>query len=258
MTLLNKRLFGNDYQLTISQTSNCLKKFGIAHFTTLLCSSKCFYMTSQNQPVDGLQDVRDIRKMMERSSRFTSLSGLSCVAAGIAALAGAWAAQRIINGYYGGNLSKWEYSNESFNSLKIQLLLTAAATFAAAFLGAFFFTWQKAKRQGERLGNHVTRKVFWSMAIPLATGAIFTYGMLHYSEWRFVAPACLVFYGLALVNAGKYTVADIRYLGYCEIVLGLMNILYIQSSFYFWAIGFGILHIMYGVIMWWKYERVRA
>ncbi len=212
-------------------------------------------MSSENQPLDSLQDVRDIRKMMERSSRFTSLSGLSCVAAGICALAGAWLAHYLISGYYGDDLSRWEYSDQSFGSLRIQLLLTAAGTFGAALLGASFFTWRKAKRQGEKLGNHVSRKVFWSMAIPLVTGAIFTLGMLRYSEWRFVAPACLVFYGLALVNAGKYTVADIRYLGYCEIILGLINVLFIQHSFYFWALGFGVLHIIYGVVMWWKYEK---
>lgn len=196
--------------------------------------------------------------MMERSSRFTSLSGLSCVAAGVAALAGAWIAYRVISDYYGPDLGSWEYSDRSFQLLKIQLLLIAAGTFGVALLGAAFFTWQKAKRQGEKLGNHVSRKVFWSMAVPLAAGAVFTYGMLQYSEWRFVAPASLLFYGLALVNAGKYTVADIRYLGYCEIVLGLINMLYVGHGFYFWVIGFGLLHIIYGLMMWWKYERVKA
>jgi hypothetical protein len=215
-------------------------------------------MTSHNKPLDSLQDVRDIRKMMERSSRFTSLSGLSCVAAGICALAGAWLAYGVISDYYGGSLAEWEYSNNSFHQLKMQLLLIAGGTFAAALLGALIFTWRKASKQGEKLGNHVSRKVFWSMAVPLAAGAIFTFGMLQYSEWRFVAPASLLFYGLGLVSAGKYTVADIRYLGYCEIALGLINMQFVGQGFYFWVIGFGLLHIIYGVIMWWKYERVKA
>ena len=74
-------------------------------------------------------------------------------------------------------------------------------------------------------------------------------------EWRFVAPACLIFYGLALVNASKYTLTDIRYLGYCEIILGLVNVVFIGYGLYFWAAGFGLLHIVYGTAMWWKYER---
>ncbi|MET0463729.1 MAG: hypothetical protein ABW007_11260 [Chitinophagaceae bacterium] len=215
-------------------------------------------MSSENQPLDSLQEVRDIRKMMERSSRFTSLSGLSCVAAGICAMAGAWLAHYFMGGYYGDDISSWEYSDESFSLLRVRLLLTAAGTFAAALLSAFFFTWRKAKGHGETLGNHASRKVFLSMAVPLITGAVFTLGMLHHNEWHFVAPACLVFYGLGLVNAGKYTVADIRYLGYCEIALGLVNVWFTQRSLYFWALGFGVLHIIYGVIMWWKYERAKA
>ena len=82
--------------------------------------------------------------------------------------------------------------------------------------------------------------------------------MLRYNEWRFVAPLTLIFYGLALVNASKYTLTDIRYLGICEIILGLVNTQYVGYGLYFWAIGFGILHIIYGVIMWIKYERTQA
>ena len=91
--------------------------------------------------------------------------------------------------------------------------------------------------------------------MPLAAGAGFILAMLRYDEWRFVAPSCLIFYGLALVNASKYTLTDIRYLGYCEIILGLINMFFIGYGLYFWAIGFGVLHIVYGAIMWFKYER---
>jgi hypothetical protein len=93
------------------------------------------------------------------------------------------------------------------------------------------------------------------MIVPLVTGAAFIAGMLRYDIWIFVAPACLLFYGLALVNASKYTLSDIRYLGYCEIVLGLVNMFFIGYGLWFWAIGFGVLHIIYGIIMWSKYER---
>ena len=79
--------------------------------------------------------------------------------------------------------------------------------------------------------------------------------MLRYDDWAYVSSACLVFYGLALINASKYTLTDIRYLGYCEIVLGLTNMFFIGYGLYFWAMGFGVLHIFYGIIMWNKYER---
>ena len=80
--------------------------------------------------------------------------------------------------------------------------------------------------------------------------------MLQQDEWKYAAPASLIFYGISLVNASKYTLTDIRYLGVMEIILGLINTQFIDYGLYFWATGFGLLHIIYGAMMWWKYERV--
>jgi hypothetical protein len=133
----------------------------------------------------------------------------------------------------------------------------AAGVFAAAFFSAFYFTWRKSNRQGNSLWSAASKRLFWNTAIPLSAGGLFILAMLQHDEWRFVAPSCLVFYGLALVNASKYTLTDIRYLGYCEIVLGLISMQWIGFGLFFWAIGFGVLHIVYGIVMWWKYERVQ-
>lgn len=219
-------------------------------------------MTEQNQQDSGLQEVKDIRKMMERSSRFTTLSGLSCVAAGTVALLGAWQAFRFIEDYYGAVLSEWHYSGEAFALLRDRLLILALVVLALALAGAFYFTRRKSNRQGISLWGFSSRRVFWNMAIPMGVGGLFVLGMVWQNEWRFVASSCLIFYGLALVNAGKYTLADIRYLGYCELVLGLLNIFTISWSvvywLYFWAFGFGVLHIIYGLVMWYKYDRKPA
>ena len=214
-------------------------------------------MSEQNQPhPDSLQDVRDIRKMMERSSRFISLSGLSGVAAGLCALAGAAVTRYVIfDSYYRGYNGRGHFMDEDFHDLKIQLLGLAAGVFIAAFLSAFYFTWRKTNKQGRTLWDLTSRRLFWNMMIPLVAGGLFILAMLQYNEWRFVAPACLIFYGLALVNASKFTFTDIRYLGFCEIITGLINMQWIGYGLYFWAMGFGVLHIVYGMIMWWRYER---
>ena len=212
-------------------------------------------MSEQNQQ-DSLQEVKDIRRMMERSSRFISLSGLSGVAAGFFAIVGAAIARYVIfKGYYEKYDELGHWNEDDFGQLKIQLLGLAAAVFAAAFLSAFYFTWKKSSKQGISLWNHTSRRLFWNTVIPLAAGGLFILGMLQYNHWDFVAPASLIFYGLALVNASKYTLTDIRYLGYCEIIVGLVNIQFIGYGLYFWALGFGVLHIIYGIVMWWKYER---
>jgi len=213
-------------------------------------------MQASNQQSDTLQDVKDIKKLMERSSRFISLSGLSGVSAGFFALVGAGIARfALFKNYYLHYNDRGFFTDTDFRELKTELLGLAAAVFAAAFLSAFYFTWRKSANQGVSLWNYTSRRLFWNMVIPLVAGGFFILGMLKYDDWRFVAPASLIFYGLALVNASKYTLTDIRYLGYCEIALGILNMLWIGNGLYFWAVGFGILHIVYGIIMWWKYER---
>ncbi|MBC7874225.1 MAG: hypothetical protein H7Y01_09530 [Ferruginibacter sp.] len=212
-------------------------------------------MEEKNQPTDSLQDLKDIRRLMERSSRFISLSGLSGVAAGICALVGVFIANNMVNNYYGSFNSRGFFSGDDFSRLKIKFAILGVIIFTVAFIASFYLTWRKAKKLGLPIWDHASRRLAWNMIIPLVCGGIFILGMLRYDAWLFVAPTCLIFYGLALVNASKYTLTDIRYLGYCEIVLGLVNMFFIGYGLWMWAIGFGVLHIVYGIVMWQKYER---
>lgn len=211
-----------------------------------------FMKESYQQPEQALQDIR---QMMERSSRFISLSGLSGVAAGTVALVGAWFGNEMLGNYYGSYNSRGFFSGDDFSKLKLKLVGLAAIVFAVAFASSFYFTWRRARRQNVSLWGPVSKRLFWNMSIPLIAGAGFILAMLRYDDWAYVSSACLVFYGLALINASKYTLTDIKYLGYCEIMLGLINMFYIGYGLYFWAVGFGVLHILYGIIMWKKYER---
>jgi len=208
-------------------------------------------MSEQNQHLDAIQDIR---RMMKRSSKFLSLSGLSGIAAGCWALIGAYFAYDWIAEYY-NNYGDNGYSGAVFQELKFNLLLLAAAVLTAALVSAFFFTWRRANKNKLPLWDHTTRSLTLNMLIPLITGGLLILAMLSYNEWRFVGPLSLVFYGLALVNASKYTINDILYLGLSEIVLGLLNTQFIGYGLYFWAVGFGVLHIIYGFAMWWKNER---
>jgi hypothetical protein len=208
-------------------------------------------MDVQDQHLDAL---KDIRKMMQRSSRFISLSGLSGIAAGIWALIGAYFAYDWIDEYYNA-FTRGGYTNENFHSLKWNLFLLAGGVAGLALISALYFTSRRAGRNKLPLWDHTTKQLVINTAIPMAAGGLFIIAMLQYSEWRFVSPACLIFYGLGLVNGSKYTLSDIRYLGFLEILLGLINTQFIGYGLYFWALGFGVLHIIYGFVMWWKYER---
>lgn len=137
----------------------------------------------------------------------------------------------------------------------MEAVFLAAAVLALSLSFAFYFTWRKAKQNQVSMWGHTSKKLLINLLIPLITGGVFVLALLYYGDWVFVAPVCLIFYGLSLVNASKYTLTDIRYIGLLEIAIGLVNMFLPQYSLFFWALGFGVLHIVYGLIMWWKYDK---
>ena len=213
-----------------------------------------FQSTFMDTQSPSLDTLRDIKRIMERSSRFISLSGLSGLSAGICAVVGAYIAHDWIESYSHGNANGVRLP-ETAHDLKNKLILLAFAVLITALAFSFYFTWNKARRNNLPIWDHTSKKLLINLLIPLATGGLFVVGLLYHNVWQFVAPSCLVFYGLALVNASKYTLTDIRYLGILEILLGIINLYFAEYSLYFWAIGFGLLHIVYGLIMWWKYDK---
>jgi hypothetical protein len=200
----------------------------------------------------SLETLRDIKRMMERSSRFISLSGLSGIAAGLCAMVGAWLAYRKIGHWHLGEVV---YSEGNEMALVTDLLLIAIFTFVAAFVSAFAFTYLRSRKNNVPVFGAATWRLMWNTLIPLAVGGLFMLKLLQVGQYELIAPGCLLFYGLALVNASKYTLGEIRYLGYGQLLLGLVNLWYVGWGLAMWAIGFGLLHIIYGVAMWMKYER---
>lgn len=209
---------------------------------------------TQNPAEQSLEALQDIKRMMERSSRFISLSGLSGVSAGICALVGAYIARGMINDYVRDSAAAG-FRVDARDLFELRMFGLAMAVLVAALLTSTFFTWRKARKNQLPVWDHASKKLAVNMAIPLLAGGVFVIGLLQHGGWNYVAPACLVFYGLALVNASKYTLTDIRYLGLLEIALGCICMYFPHEGLYFWTGGFGILHIIYGLIMWWKYER---
>ncbi|RFS22488.1 hypothetical protein DVR12_11840 [Chitinophaga silvatica] len=202
-----------------------------------------------------LEAITDIKRIMERSSRFISLSGLSGVCAGICGLVGAYIAKLMFEAYYDRWTQRNGYNDADFQSLKLNLILLGLGVLLAALGSGAFFTLRRVKRMKVSLWDLSARKLLINMMIPLGVGGIFIAGLIYNHVDALVAPASLVFYGLALINTSKYTFSDVRYLGICETAVGLINLFFLRKGLYFWALGFGLLHIVYGILMWWKYER---
>lgn len=213
-------------------------------------------MDSRREPAQALEDIK---QMMDRGSRFVSLSGWSGIAAGICALVGAWVAGRKLEeaGYERGSGVAPIRATEENGLLHANsdLLMLALITFVAAFVLAFVFTYLRSRKTGVPLWGFTTRKLIVHLAIPMIVGALLIWRLTDFNLYQFVAPACLIFYGLALINASKFTLSEVRYLGYLQLLLGIINLWVMDYSLYFWAAGFGVLHILYGLLMWNKYER---
>jgi hypothetical protein len=212
-------------------------------------------MTEKQQHLD---DISQIRQMMERSSRFLSLSGFSGIFIGIFALIGA----AVAYWYLGMNFTiSPDYSigreiNGNIRRSFYNFFFTdAIIVLLASLLAAFYFSAKKARKKGYTLWDGTAKRLLLNLFIPLIAGGIFSLILLYHGVVGFVAPVTLIFYGMALLNASKYTYDDIRTLGLCEIALGLIASFWLGYGLLFWAIGFGVLHIIYGILLYTKYEK---
>lgn len=199
------------------------------------------------------EDLSHIRKMMEQSSRFISLSGLSGVFAGLSALIGAIYVYFL---FEKNNINYFDGDRNVFSrDLVMQLFWVGIVILILAIGSGYFFTARKSKKHNLKIWDKTTKRLLVNFAVPLFTGGVFCLAMLNHNMFVLIAPATLIFYGLALVNAAKFTLTDVQYLGYFQIVLGLLSLFFLGWGLVFWAIGFGILHIVYGIVMYKKYDK---
>lgn len=193
---------------------------------------------------------------MERSSRFVSLSGYSGIFAGIFALTGgAVAYLHFQNSRFlmGGEIS--HISGQLAENIYRFLIIDGGIILVLAICAAVIFSRMKAKKQGLPIWDQTTERVLTNLSIPLISGGIFIAILAQYKLLYFLPPVSLLFYGMALLNAGNYTLSEVRYLGLAETITGILSLIFLKYSLYFWIFGFGILHIVYGVIMFRRYDK---
>jgi hypothetical protein len=191
------------------------------------------------------QDLALIRNLMERSSRFISLSGFSGILAGVYALVGSAIAFYMLN----------NTTAESGAGLVGKVTAVAFVVLAASVSTALVLSARKAKKTGQQMWGPTSRLLLFHMMVPLLTGGIFIAVLLYQGNVGVLGAVSLIFYGLALLGASNYTFTDIKYLGLCEIVIGLIAAIYPAAGLLLWATGFGVLHIVYGSVMYFKYDR---
>ncbi len=195
-----------------------------------------------------LEDISEIKNMMNRSSRFISLSGLSGILAGIYAIIGAYFAYNLVENSQRGYLI---LDGVVYRWVLFILLIVALLS----VITGIFLTTKKAKKSGEKIWDASSKRLVTNFLIPMVTGGIYIFIILSQQKYGQTAALMLIFYGLALINASKYTIGHIRYLGFVEIILGFISEIYPGYGFWMWVLGFGVCHIVYGSIMYFKYDR---
>jgi len=202
------------------------------------------------------EDLQVIRGIMERSSKFMSLSGLSGIFAGLCALIGTAIAWFFI---LDSNCVPYDEctlasGRISTSGIRFYLALDAMLVLVFAVLGAIYFSQRKARKAGQKLWTNTTQRLLVHLLIPLVSGGIFTLILAFQDNLALIASVMLIFYGLSLVNAGKFTFGEIHYLGLTEIVLGILAGVFVNQGLIFWVLGFGLMHIVYGAVMYYRHE----
>ncbi len=206
---------------------------------------------------ESIEDLKAIRQMMEQSSKFLSLSGLSGVAAGIIALLGASFAYLFV--LQSGTAIYDEYMrglrNANTDAIRFGLIGTAIVVLFLAIGSAWYLSWRKAQKSNTKFWTPAAKSMAINLISILSIGGCFSLILIYHENIRLVASVMLIFYGLALLMASRYTQRDIRYLAITEIILGLLAGIFLNYGLVFWSIGFGVFHIIYGISMYLKYDR---
>jgi hypothetical protein len=203
-----------------------------------------------------INDLSEIRSMMERASKFISLSGISGISAGIVALIGAALAYWFL--YIHLPLASSPllfYSLSIFEDSVVTIFLLACVVFSCACLLAVIFTTRNSRRKKLPIWDYSSKRVLVHLMVPLVSGAFIIMALVYYKCFELVIPSSLIFYGFALINSGHFTFRDIKILGFIEIFIGIAALFLVEWGLILWSLGFGLLHIIYGAIMYFKYER---
>lgn len=199
------------------------------------------------------QELADIKSMMEQSTRFLSLSGLAGILAGIYSFVGAGIAWYWI--YYPSTEYGVGTDSISTADLQINLLVVALVVLVLAVGSAFLLSQNKSQRKSQQFRSPASKRFLLALFIPVLAGGLFSFALIHQSAYSMIAPATLIFYGLGLINASHFTLNEIKNLGIGQLILGIISAFLPDFGLICWALGFGVLHVIYGSMMYFKYDR---
>jgi hypothetical protein len=182
----------------------------------------------------AMDNLRYIRRTMERAGEFTAVPGLGGVLMGSTALVAAWLAEAQTRP------ARW-------------LAVWVLAAVAAVGIGAAGALW-KSRRASLPLFSGPGRKFIAGFAPAKAAGAVLTGALYHAGLCALLPGVWLLLYGAAVIAGGSASVRVVPLMGACFMLAGSAA-LFVRgvSPDVLLAAGFGGLHIVFGTIITVKY-----
>lgn len=190
------------------------------------------------QPINigdrAIDNLKFIRETMERSTVFTSVPGYGGIFMGATAIAAAVIAN------FQPLIRDW-------------LIVWLVEAFLAAGIG-FFAMWQKAKITKTSLLSVPAKKFAMSFLPPVLCAVFITLGLWRFGHFEVMIPVWILLYGAAIVCGGAYSVRVVPIAGWCFIAVGAIAF-FLPAGLgnAMMGLSFGVLHIIFGAIVAWKY-----
>ena len=203
-----------------------------------------------------------MEKKLEQSSRFISLSGFSGIFVGLCGLLGAYITHNlvsteshtdkemleIIGGFDYYNMTVHQFVGEN-------LIFLALFTILFALLFAFYFTTLRSRRNRVPIWDEKIKRQISVLCLPNIVGAIFIMRLVLTANYGYIVPSALIFYAISLINIRRFTTGEVALLGYLLLLLGVVNLWMQGWGILFFGFGFGVLHVIYGIVTFFLYER---
>jgi hypothetical protein len=182
----------------------------------------------------AMDNLRYIRETMERSQSFTAVSGLGGVLMGLIALGATFLALRA------ETTGAW-----------VAVWMGAAALSLSTALAAMTL---KARAVGGSLLVGAGKKFAWNLTPPLLVGGVLTLAMTQAGAAELLPGVWLLLYGTGVVTGGAFSVRVVPLMGLTFMLVGAAA-LFAPAAWgnLFMAGGFGLLHIVFGAVIWRKH-----
>ncbi len=182
----------------------------------------------------AMDNLRYIRKTMERAGSFTAVPGWGGVAMGLTAIAASLVAM------HAGSVNQW---------LSIWMM---EGVLAVAI--GIFAMWRKASQAGLPMWSAPARKFVFSFVPPLIAGAALTIVLWRVGAVPAIPGVWLMLYGTGVVTGGAFSVPIVPVMGLCFLAEGVIAIFTpagwsLPLNDFWLGAGFGGLHVLFGTII---------